>query len=164
MLKGETTKKCLKICRGISNVIYMNFSTSFRYFFISLSVSHNLKNPQMSLERPQIQGKSNFLPKSSIINKINIDFLPKIYRLGFRYMFIVLWVFIICLKVYFWCFYIFSKIVTKKFTKNFIFFKKWSFFSKKHIVLRSSSQDTSVFEIKTNPPMKRLQMTPTFWI
>ena len=38
----------------------MNFSTSFHHFFISLFVFHDLKNPEMSLERHQIWGKSMF--------------------------------------------------------------------------------------------------------
>ena len=32
----------------------MNFFTTFHHFLISLPVSHDLKNPQMSLGRPQI--------------------------------------------------------------------------------------------------------------
>ena len=70
----QLTTKIASICPydallRIWNVIYTNFSLWWKIYFLSLSVSQNLKIPKMGLEKRKFGGKSQILPKSWKINK-----------------------------------------------------------------------------------------------
>ena len=70
----QLTTKIASICPydtllRIWNVIYTNFSLWWKIYFLSLSVSQNLKIPKMGFEKRKFGGKSQILPKSWKINK-----------------------------------------------------------------------------------------------